>query len=129
MPRRRMVLTSGPGSSHRPLWRNHCPGQQLPMTDLAIQTLEQRIQTVRNQMAEACHRSGRDPSSVTLIAVTKTVGRPEIDVAYQAGIRDFGENRVQHGVKKLADPLPAGVRLHMIGHLQSNKAKDAVQMF
>jgi pyridoxal phosphate enzyme (YggS family) len=73
---------------------------------------------------------------VTIVAVTKTVGRDVIDAAYALGLRHFGENRVQDAVRKLARseaqhavPLPAGAVLHLIGQLQSNKAKPAVVLF
>src|SRR5688500_18358675 len=99
------------------------------MTDLAIQSLEQRIHTVHRQIDDACDRAGREASSVTLIAVSKAVGREDINLAYQAGIRDFGENQVQSAVEKLANPVPSDVRLHMIGHLQSNKVATAVELF
>jgi pyridoxal phosphate enzyme (YggS family) len=99
------------------------------MTGLAIQIVEQRIHAVQRRIDDACARAGREPSSVTLIAVSKTVGRAEIDLAWRAGVRDFGENRVQSAVEKLADPLPSDARLHMIGHLQSNKAAIAVEVF
>lgn len=99
------------------------------MTDLATRGLEQRIQSVRNHIADACYRGEQEVSSVTLIAVSKTVGRQEIDLAYQAGIRDFGENRVQTAAQSLGHPWPADARLHMIGYLQSNKAAAAIEQF
>ena len=68
---------------------------------------------------------------MTIVAVTKTVDRGAIDEAYALGLRHFGENRVQDARRKLAEPgpLPDGVTLHLIGQLQSNKAKPAVALF
>jgi hypothetical protein len=66
---------------------------------------------------------------VTVVAVSKTVDRPAIDAAFALGLRHFGENRVQDASSKLAEPLPAGSVLHLIGQLQSNKAKPAVALF
>jgi pyridoxal phosphate enzyme (YggS family) len=66
---------------------------------------------------------------VTIVAVSKTAGRAEVDGAYRAGVRDFGENRVQAAAEKFASPMPPDARLHMIGHLQSNKAGVALEIF
>ena len=83
------------------------------------------VETVR----ETALRCGRDPAEVRLIGVTKTVGRPEVDAAYAAGLRDFGENRVQDAQEKFSPVLPADARLHLIGHLQTNKVRPAVKLF
>ena len=82
-------------------------------------------------VADAARSSGRQPEDVTIVAVTKTVDRDVIDAAYALGLRHFGENRVQDARRKLADlrPLPAEAVLHLIGQLQSNKAKPAVALF
>ena len=80
------------------------------------------LATVRNRIADACRRSGRDPSEVTLVAVVKTVTPREIAELYRLGVRDFGENRVAIGLEHKAALELAGVRWHMIGHLQKNKA-------
>ncbi len=81
-------------------------------------------------VADAARSSGRQPEDVTIVAVTKTVGRDAIDAAYALGLRHFGENRVQEAGRKLAmRPLPAGAVLHLIGQLQSNKARPAVALF
>lgn len=91
--------------------------------------IESRLASVRERAAEAALRAGRDPASITVVGVSKTVGRDVVDAAYAAGLRDFGENRVQEATAKFADPLPAGATLHMIGQLQTNKASVAVQLF
>jgi pyridoxal phosphate enzyme (YggS family) len=82
-------------------------------------------------VADASRLSGRQPEDVTIVAVTKTVGRDAIDEAYALGLRHFGENRVQDARRKLTEqrPLPDGTVLHLIGQLQSNKAKPAVALF
>ena len=89
--------------------------------------LEQKLDHVRNRIAAACSRAGRHAADVTLVVVTKTVGRNTIDELISLGVRDFGENRVQDAAAKFADAQP-GLRLHMIGHLQTNKARQAVRL-
>jgi PLP dependent protein len=95
------------------------------------QTAIDRLGAVRSRIEAACREAGRDPASVTLIAVTKTFAPPAIEPVIAAGHRVFGENRVQEAKAKWP-PLKdsrAGVELHLIGPLQSNKAKDAVALF
>jgi pyridoxal phosphate enzyme (YggS family) len=81
---------------------------------------EERLQDVRKRIGEAARRSGRDASSVTLVAVTKTHSVETIQTAYQQGLREFGENRVQEALTKI-DALPSDIRWHLIGQLQTNK--------
>lgn len=85
---------------------------------------------VQERMAQAAWRAGRRPEDVALMAVTKTVEPGRIREAYAAGLRLFGENRVQEFAGKAAElsGLP-GAAWHMIGHLQSNKAAKAVELF
>lgn len=82
---------------------------------------EQLIQVEKN-IQEACRRSGRDRKDITLIAVSKTKPVEMLQAAYDVGIRDFGENKVQEMVDKIPQ-LPDDIRWHMIGHLQRNKVK------
>jgi pyridoxal phosphate enzyme (YggS family) len=91
--------------------------------------LPARMDTVLTQIADAARTAGRLPEDVTLVAVSKTVGRPAVDEAFALGLRRFGENRVQDAQRKFAEPLPAGGQLHLIGQLQSNKTKSAVALF
>ncbi len=86
---------------------------------------------VRGDIARACREAHRDPATVTLVAVTKTVASPRIEAAIAAGQRAFGENRVQEAKAKWPDlcARPLGLELHLIGPLQSNKARDAVALF
>ena len=90
----------------------------------------ERIAAVRERIARAAERAGRDPAAVTLIAVSKIKPAADILAAYEAGQCDFGENYVQEFRAKAAE-LPAlpGARFHMIGKLQSNKAKPAAELF
>ncbi len=93
--------------------------------------LRQRLDDVRQQLHAAARRAGRDPSTVTLIGVTKTVQPPLIQEAVDCGLTDVGESRVQEAEEKrqlLGDGI-AGVRWHLIGHLQRNKARRAVEFF
>jgi len=83
-----------------------------------------RFEAVRRQVADAADAVGRDPADVVIVAVTKTVGIDEIGKAVAAGIRDFGENRVQEFLGKYG--LFPDVRWHFIGSLQTNKVKDVV---
>lgn len=91
--------------------------------------LRSRVERVVSLVADAARSSGRQPEDVAIVAVTKTVERPAVDAAYALGLRHFGENRVQDARHKMAEPLPAGAVLHLIGQLQSNKARPAVALF
>lgn len=91
-------------------------------------TIRMNVEQVRENIEKACARSGRKADDVTLMAVTKTKPRELADAAYDAGIRVFGENRVQEAESKYAEFYPEG-ELHLIGHLQSNKAKPAAKVF
>jgi pyridoxal phosphate enzyme (YggS family) len=88
------------------------------------------VATVRERIAEAARRAGRNPAEISLMAVTKTQPAERIREAYDAGVRLFGENRVQEFAGK-AEALRdlADVEWRMIGHLQSNKAAKAVELF
>jgi PLP dependent protein len=92
------------------------------------ETIQKNIETVRNNIAETCRRRGRDPEEVALMAVTKTKPKQLADAAYAEGVRIIGENRVQEAEEKYAEFYPEG-ELHLIGHLQSNKAKNAAKCF
>src|SRR5678815_1273411 len=86
---------------------------------------------VRGEIAAACTDAKRDPASVTLIAVSKTFGAEAIEPVIAAGQRVFGENRVQEAKAKWPPMRAAhpGIALHLIGPLQSNKAREAVALF
>ena len=85
----------------------------------------ERVQAV---IAAACRRAGRSPDGVLLIAVSKTMPAERVKAAVEAGAAALGENRVQEAKDKL-EALGHPVPWHLIGHLQTNKAKDAVQLF
>ena len=90
-----------------------------------------RLETVRERIAAAAAGAGRDPSEVTLVAVSKTFGPEAIQPVLAAGQRVFGENRVQEALAKwppLRQDFP-DTELHLIGPLQSNKAREAVALF
>ena len=84
------------------------------------------LRTVRERIAAAAARAGRDASEVTLVVVTKTRGLDEVRVAVQAGATDLGENYVQELVAKARELGDDGVRWHAIGHLQTNKVRQVV---
>jgi PLP dependent protein len=94
-------------------------------------TLSSGLATVRAEIERACREASRDPSGVTLVAVSKTFFADAIEPVLAAGQTVFGENRVQEAQKKWPQLLAShpGVELHMIGPLQSNKAKEAVALF
>ena len=98
--------------------------------------IAENIARVKQQMAAAARRTGRDPEKILLMAVSKTVSAERILEAYKAGVRLFGENRLQEFQAKssaLADMAGTGLgdaaQWHMIGHLQSNKAAKTVELF
>jgi pyridoxal phosphate enzyme (YggS family) len=90
--------------------------------------LSGNLEGIRQRIAAACGRANRDPASVTLLAVTKTHPPEVVAEAVRLGLTLFGENKVQEAKGKI--PLcPSRARWHMIGHLQTNKARDAVALF
>ncbi|MDQ7851171.1 MAG: YggS family pyridoxal phosphate-dependent enzyme [Armatimonadota bacterium] len=90
--------------------------------------LAQRLAAVRQRMQAAAQRSGRRADSVRLVAVTKGVAAARIREAMALGVLDFGENRVQEALPKIA-ALGPGPRWHLVGHLQRNKVRRAVEAF
>ena len=80
-------------------------------------------------MAAAAGTAGRDPSSIRLVAVSKTFPVEAVREAYAAGQRDFGENRVQEGLQKIGETTDLTIRWHLLGHLQTNKARKAGPAF
>ena len=87
--------------------------------------IQEQIKRVRENINQACMRSGRNPEDVTLIAVSKTKPVSMIEEALQSGILDYGENKVQEIVDKY-EKLPKDIRCHMIGHLQRNKVRQVI---
>lgn len=91
--------------------------------------LRGRLTGVRDRIARAARRVGRDPASIHLIAVSKTFSSEYIRAAADAGQIEFGENKVQEGLQKILQTSPLPLRWHLIGHLQSNKARKAASAF
>jgi pyridoxal phosphate enzyme (YggS family) len=104
-------------------------------------TLQDNLRNVRDRIAEACGRAGRDPDAVRLLAVTKSVGIDVIRMLFEMGITEFGENRAQELIRRAAvmrdllechetvdspAPAPKAVRWHMVGYLQRNKVKSLI---
>jgi pyridoxal phosphate enzyme (YggS family) len=88
----------------------------------------ENLAAIRQRIAAACDRAGRNPASVALLAVSKTHPPEAIQAAVEAGQLLFGENKVQEAKAKIP-PSPGRARWHFIGHLQSNKVRDAVELF
>ncbi len=90
----------------------------------------ERLRAVRERIARAASRARRDPAGITLVAVSKTFPAAAIHEAYSLGLREFGENYIQEFEAKFPElGTLAGARFHFIGHLQSNKAKRASELF
>src|SRR6185503_13715824 len=102
----------------------------------AMSTIADRLAEIRARIGAAARSAGRDPSSVRLVAVSKTFPIESVRDAYQAGQRDFGENRVQEALQKIEQALQKvegsadqSIRWHLLGHLQTNKARKAAPAF
>jgi len=92
--------------------------------------IKENIGIIREKIAKAAKRAGRDPDGVTLMAVTKKIPVDVIREAAVLGITDMGENKVQEASEKTSCPgMGTGIKWHMIGHLQTNKVKQAVRLF
>ena len=89
----------------------------------------ENVAQVQERIAAACQRSGREPVDVKLVAISKTFLPECIRAAYEAGLRDFGENRVQEAAAKRPALADLSITWHLVGHLQSNKAKAARELF
>ena len=90
-----------------------------------MNTIKDHLNEVRENIRKACEKSGRSPKEFTLIAVSKTKPLFMLEEAYEAGARDFGENKVQEILEK-CPRMPEDARFHMIGHLQRNKVKQVL---
>jgi pyridoxal phosphate enzyme (YggS family) len=94
-----------------------------------MSSITDRLNEVRALIEAAARSVGRDPSSVRLIAVSKTFPLDLVREAYAAGQREFGENRVQEALDKIQDAGDLDIRWHLLGHLQTNKARRAASAF
>jgi pyridoxal phosphate enzyme (YggS family) len=93
--------------------------------------IEANIRDVNERILRACERSLRSPDEITLVAITKGFEATSVKAAFDLGITNFGENRVQEAQEKIArlTELRSSITWHMVGHLQSNKARTAVELF
>lgn len=104
----------------------------IPVSEAMLERIGANLVAVEERIAAACERAGRARGEVTLVAVTKTRSLAEIVAAYRCGVRHLGENRVEEAAEKVPalramfEPEPA--TWHMIGHVQSRKARDAVEL-
>ncbi len=96
------------------------------MTD---SSLSANLASIRSRIEAAARAAGRDPATVRLLAVSKMFSADHVRAAYAAGQRDFGENKVQEALQKIEATAELPIRWHLIGHLQSNKAKRAAAAF
>jgi pyridoxal phosphate enzyme (YggS family) len=94
-----------------------------------LNDISANIALVRDRIARAARAAGRPPEEVGLLAVSKTFSAAHVRAAYAAGQRDFGENKVQEALQKIAETAELEIRWHLIGHLQSNKVKKAAPAF
>ena len=95
-----------------------------------MRSLEERLAAVRDRMARAAERARRDPAVIALLAVSKVFPAQAIREGYAAGLREFGENYVREFESKAPEVKDLeGARFHLIGHLQSNKARKAADLF
>jgi pyridoxal phosphate enzyme (YggS family) len=94
-----------------------------------VSSISSNLESIHARIAAAAARSGRDPAEIKLIAVSKTHPPEVIREAIASGASVFGENKVQEGEGKIAEIGHDGIEWHLIGHLQSNKARKAVQLF
>jgi len=96
---------------------------------MRLATIAERVAHIRQRVERAAERAGRSPAEVTIVAVSKGFPPSAIDEAMVAGIADIGENRVQEAAAKIAALRGLPVTWHLVGHLQTNKAKTALELF
>jgi pyridoxal phosphate enzyme (YggS family) len=94
-----------------------------------IGSIAQNLERVRERIARAAQRAGRSLNEISIVAVSKTFSADVVRAAWDAGMREFGENRVQEFESKRPNVKDIDATWHLIGHLQSNKAKRAAQLF
>lgn len=96
-------------------------------------TIQENVLRVREEIARVCQKIGRDPKEITLVGVTKFASVEAIQEAINAGVTDIAENKVQEGLKKYpglqSSSNQTALKRHLIGHLQTNKVKDALKIF
>lgn len=106
-----------------------CPHARIAAVPSTIHSIAENLARVRERVSRAAQRAGRHVNDITLVAVSKTFPADAIRAGYDAGLRHFGENRVQEMDAKRPKLTDLNATWHFIGHLQSNKARHAVQLF
>jgi uncharacterized pyridoxal phosphate-containing UPF0001 family protein len=96
---------------------------------MILASMKRNLAEVNERIERAAEKGRRDPHSITLVAVSKSVDREIVDAAYEAGLRQFGENRVQDAARKFEPKLPPDAKLHMIGQLQSQQGQPGSGAF
>lgn len=99
-----------------------------PLLSSGAETVRQRLAAIRENIARAAERAGREPDAITLLGASKRQPLAVLRAAFDAGLRSFGENRVQEAEEK-SPRLPDEIEWHLIGPLQSNKARRAAELF
>ena len=94
-----------------------------------MSSIAKRLTEIRGRITAAAQAAGRDPASVRLVAVSKTFPIVAVGEAFKAGQRDFGENRVQEALQKIEGTADLSIRWHLLGHLQTNKARKVAPAF
>ncbi len=122
-----MIEWHGFESPRRKRYYMALPSAKLPKVMSA--TIRENIARVEERISAACRRSGRRREDVRLVAVSKTHPPESIRAAVEAGLHDFGENRVQEAKSKISQLADLRITWHLIGHLQSNKARPARELF
>lgn len=84
--------------------------------------IDKNLENIKERIESSCKKVGRNPQTITLVGITKTVSPEIINIAYSLGLRHFGENKVQELISKI-DKLPKDIHWHFVGHLQRNKVK------
>jgi len=105
------------------------PRRAASRSNRPVDTITANLAAIRQRIRAAATAAGRNPAEVSLLAVSKTFSADHVRAAYAAGQRDFGENKVQEGLQKIGETADLEIRWHLIGHLQSNKAKKAAPAF
>ena len=128
MPIKKLALTAG---IVRLLWSSFgfIASRRIATIVSPMAPFAERVASVRERIATCAAAAGRSPAEITLVAVTKTHPAPVVREAIATGLLDLGENRIQEADRKIAEVASDRARWHLIGHLQSNKARRAVALF
>jgi PLP dependent protein len=107
------------------------PSEVEPATPIAATDISANLRRLQERVDAACRRAGRPPDGVAIIGISKSFPAGAVVAAWQAGLRDIGENRVQEAATKIAAATAQGARprWHLVGHLQTNKVKTVLGLF